>query len=281
MRELFFRSLKPWSQLWFLLLFCMISLSLFLSLGSSLVTSLFGFNLVENPGILNDFKQPYVVDAHKVLLLMQHIGVFILPALLFNQIFSLRKSSFIFWGERPVLNRLLLVVGLMLLALPVINYLLALNSRMSLPPFLHDMEQQIRAMENEASVYTEYLIGSGGSGALLVNLFIMAIVPAIGEEFFFRGILQKLAARISGNLHLSIWVTAAVFSAIHMQFYGFLPRMLLGALFGYLSVWMGSIWYAVLAHFINNAVSLLLAWSINQKMIPVEVDQVPSLTGYL
>ena len=95
---------------------------------------------------------------------------------------------------------------------------------------------------------------------ILINLVVMAVVPAIGEEFLFRGLLQRLFTSFFKNRHASIWVTAAIFSAIHMQFYGFLPRMMIGAMLGYMLVWSGSIWVPVTAHFINNALAVIFSY---------------------
>ena len=91
---------------------------------------------------------------------------------------------------------------------------------------------------------------------MLFNIFLIAFIPAMGEELFFRGALQG-ALRDWKGIKTAIWITAIVFSAIHLQFYGFVPRMLLGAFFGYLIFWSNSIWPAVLAHFVNNVMAVI------------------------
>ncbi len=266
MRELFIRSLKPPGQLWFLFLICFVSYTLFLLFGSNLVINLYGLDLVENPNLLSQFDQPFVKAANKVLLLLFHLMVFVLPALVFNQTFSIRPNhSFVFWGERPQVLKFLMVAALMLAAMPVINFLQELNGRLVLPDFLGGFESSIKEQEESAQKLTDQLIDTSSIQDLCINMLMMAILPALGEEFFFRGVLQKLVARWSGKVHLSIWIIAAIFSAIHFQFYGFLPRMLLGALFGYVAVYMGSIWYAVVAHFVNNAATLLIAFYTNRS----------------
>ncbi len=273
MRELFFRSLKPSGQLWFLLFICLLSFSLFSMFGSMLLNNLYGFDLSEDVAQLQAFDQPYVVSANKVLLLVQHLGLFILPALIFNQLFSNKSSpGFLFWGEKLKPTRVLVVFGLMLLAFPVINFLLELNNHLQLPQFLGGVETDIKSMEEEAGTLTNYMVSANGAWQLLTNLLVMAVVPAIGEEFLFRGLVQKILARWTGNVHVAIWLSAICFSALHFQFYGFLPRMMLGALFGYLVIWMGSIWYAVIAHFINNASSVLVIYFVQLKQLPAESE---------
>jgi membrane protease YdiL (CAAX protease family) len=83
------------------------------------------------------------------------------------------------------------------------------------------------------------------------------VIPAIGEEFFFRGGIQNIISD-KKNIHVAVWVSAFVFSAIHMQFYGFIPRMLLGGMYGYLLFWSGSLWLPVIAHFVNNGMAVLV-----------------------
>jgi hypothetical protein len=106
----------------------------------------------------------------------------------------------------------------------------------------------------------------------LVNLFVVAVLPALGEELLFRGALQGTLLKHTKNIHLSIWVSAALFSAIHMQFFGFFPRMILGAMFGYLVVWGGSLWYSIWAHFINNAAMVLLMYFIYKEKLDADLE---------
>ncbi|MEL7006274.1 MAG: CPBP family intramembrane glutamic endopeptidase, partial [Bacteroidota bacterium] len=94
----------------------------------------------------------------------------------------------------------------------------------------------------------------------LVAIIVIAVIPAIGEEIVFRGMLQNELHTASKNAHVAIWVSAIIFSAIHMQFFGFFPRLLLGALFGYLYYWSGNLIIPILAHFINNGFSLVLVY---------------------
>ena len=100
----------------------------------------------------------------------------------------------------------------------------------------------------------------------------VAVLPAIGEELLFRGIVQRMFVRITKNIHWGIWISAILFSAMHMQFYGFIPRMLLGALFGYLLVWSGSMWLPILGHFLNNGIAVVATFLIHNKQLSPEVE---------
>lgn len=282
MRELFIRSLRPPGQLWFLLLIFTISNALFVWFGAYVVLNIFGIDVSQSGAALMEFKLPYSAEAAKLLLAIQHIGLYVLPALLFNQIFSVRrKRSFIFWGEKPAFTKVVMILLLMIASIPVVNFIAALNEKMVFPEFLKWLEEAMRNSEEQIAKFTELLLNVQSIWGYLANLFIIAILPALGEEFLFRGVIQKIVTRWTGKVHLSIWLVAAIFSAMHMQFYGFFPRMLLGAMFGYIMIWSGSIWYSVIAHFINNAVTLTLAYFIQNGQIEKEVDEVTSLTEYL
>jgi membrane protease YdiL (CAAX protease family) len=106
---------------------------------------------------------------------------------------------------------------------------------------------------------------------------VIAVLPGIGEELLFRGFLQNLLKRIFKNDHVAIWVAAVLFSAIHFQFYGFIPRMLLGALFGYIYVWSGNLLYPIIAHFVNNCVSLVALYVYQKGLTDIDVESTEAL----
>jgi membrane protease YdiL (CAAX protease family) len=122
-------------------------------------------------------------------------------------------------------------------------------------------------LEAEAARVTEAMLQMGSTGKFLATLVAVAVMPALFEELAFRGALQPLFAKWSGSIHVGIWVSAALFSAVHFQFFGFIPRMLLGAGFGYLVVASGSIWPAILGHFVNNATAVTAAWYFGPEWI--------------
>jgi hypothetical protein len=127
---------------------------------------------------------------------------------------------------------------------------------MKLPHFLSGVEQWMKQSEQLADKVTKLFLITNSSGVWLVNLLVMALLPALGEEMLFRGLIQRYMIGLTRNTHAAIWITACIFSAFHLQFYGFIPRLLLGALLGYLFVWSGNLWVPVLVHFINNALGV-------------------------
>lgn len=189
--------------------------------------------------------------------LLSEICLFLAPALLLAWLCSARPAAYLSlrlaadvraWG--------LTLLGMILLS-PFITLTGFLNSRMKLPARMEAVERWMQSLETSARELTDLLLSEGGSLSLLFNLVVIAVAAAVAEEFFFRGALRRMLERKIRNPHALVWIVAAIFSLVHLQFYGFVPRLLLGAYFGYLVYWSKSIWLPVFAHFINNAVAVI------------------------
>lgn len=111
----------------------------------------------------------------------------------------------------------------------------------------------------------------------MVGFVVIAIIPGIGEELLFRGVLQNSLHRVTKNKHIAIWVAAFLFSAIHIQFYGLVPRMMLGAVFGYLYVWSGNLWYPMIAHATNNGLAVIIAYASQSSESEFDIDEAESV----
>lgn len=210
----------------------------------------------------------HTVSSMKLIQLLQSLGLFFLPPLLFAYFCTNSVTDFLALRyKRPFVS--FVFVGLfMLLCVPAINLAGFLNQQIVLPDFLHSLEQWMKTSEQQATVATEKMLGVHSFQSLLFNLFLMALMPALGEELFFRAALLRIFSKRFGA-HWAVWITAIIFSAIHLQFYGFLPRMLLGAFFGYLLVWSKSLWLPVVAHFVNNAlVVIVFYFRFNGYVLP-------------
>ena len=204
------------------------------------------------------FEQPLSVTALKWVQFFQSTAMFLLPPLCVAYLWSEQPLKWLRVSEFQGFKVSGYAILLMLVALPAINLLSYWNQQMSLPAFLEPLEQWMKTSEESAKVLTEQFMQATTFGGLIINILLMALLPALGEELTFRGVLMNFFEVKGKRVHLAIWCTAILFSAIHLQFYGFVPRMLMGALFGYMLVWTGSLWVPILMHFTNNAAAVLL-----------------------
>ena len=206
----------------------------------------------------------------KWLQLIQTAFTFVLPAFLLAHFVGQGVSYLKFTPIRSSLMWLGVIL-LMPLALPAVNWLKSLNDMVVLPHFMSGVELWMQQMEHQSELLTEKFLSVSSYSALALNLLVMAAIPALGEELFFRGILQTVLGE-KLNRHLAVWITAFIFSAIHLQFYGFLPRFLLGAALGYLFLFSGSIWASIVAHFVNNALAVLLFFLTFNGYLTFDMD---------
>lgn len=199
-------------------------------------------------------------------LLINHLTTFVIPGVVFSYFFYKHKwARFLRINEFPKLYNLLLGSMLILAAFPLAQFVYWLNMQIPMPSLLVEMEQGTAEMVKNLLLVDQ-------PHELWFNLFIIAVIPAIGEEFIFRGILQKKLVEQFKKPHVAIWVAALIFSAIHMQFQGFLSRMLLGGILGYLYHWTGNLWVPIIAHLVNNAVQIVGQYFFQKGMIDINLD---------
>ncbi len=192
----------------------------------------------------------------KYMLVSQQVSFFILPAVFLMIVINpVQKPKFPDF-KVPSFSDALLVVLLAFCIFPLTSYTSLINSQLHFPQWLSGLEDWMIKKEESAERVFEMITSPESLSTMLGNIFIIAVLPAIGEEMIFRGVLQKILARMVRSEHLAIWITAFIFSSLHLQFFGFLPRFILGLVFGYLFYWSGTLWLPILAHFVNNAVSV-------------------------
>jgi membrane protease YdiL (CAAX protease family) len=146
------------------------------------------------------------------------------------------------------------------------------NLKFHFPDFLGGFDSWARSLEDQQERLTKYLTEFSSLGEFLLAFVIIAIFPALGEEFLFRGMIQTQLHKASKNIHIAIWTSAILFSAFHVQFFGFVPRMLLGAIFGYLYYWSGNLLMPMFAHFVNNGFAVLMIYLNQQKIIEADIE---------
>jgi uncharacterized protein len=270
----YFRNKSTSSKFFFLLGIILISILVF-SLGSSFIVEIiYGINLSDISATSPSLENVHYVNALKLMQLMNSFGLFIVPSFLFAFLFYDKALFFLKLSNRTALVFYLLVPVIMVSSVPLINFLAQLNLKMQLPEMLQTLEQWMKIQETSAEKITKAFLIAETLPVLLYNILLIAILPAIGEELLFRGILQNLFTTVWKNKHLGIWISAILFSALHMQFYGFVPRMMMGVLFGYLLVWTNSLWVPILAHFFNNATAVVSHHLMNKGKISRDMEEI-------
>jgi membrane protease YdiL (CAAX protease family) len=274
-----FRGMKPFPQLMFTIFVILVCFLAIMVLSLILAIPLFGFNSIMNLTNLTDFSNPDTVRILKYFQVVQSFGLFIIPPIVVAYLFHGKISEYLHLNKVATFTTVFLVVILMFFATPFINFIGEINAQMHLPKWMSGIEEWMKESEDKAAVLTEAFLKVNTLGGLFFNLFMIAVLPAIGEELLFRGVIQRIFTRMTKNHHWGIWISAILFSALHLQFYGFIPRMLLGVLFGYLLVWSGSLWLPVIAHFINNGVATIAMYLIDKEIIKPEIEFIGSTSG--
>jgi uncharacterized protein len=258
---------NPHSKFLILVGVVLISYGTILTIGMFLIKPLFGIDLLLDKNFTKRLDDPIVLEAIKFLQLLQSFAVFIIPAFITAYLFSPSASFFLGIDKKPLGSSVVLAMFATIAAVPFINWLGAVNHLADLPAWMKETEEQ--AME-----LTKAYLRMEDPGDMIYSLLLMALLPAIGEELLFRGVVQRLFTDWVKNIHLAVIITGIVFSAIHMQFYGFLPRMALGIFLGYLFVWTGSLWVPVIVHFTNNGAAVIFEYFNQRGMMPVNPDTV-------
>lgn len=230
-----------------------------------LMKFIFKLDVISNPQILTDLSNPLAIDALKFLQLFNALGLFVLPPLIYAYLASDNVGKSLGISGGPKLLQLILAGVSMFIALPFINWLAEINSNMHLPKILSGLETWMKQSEESATKITTLFLQVNSIGGLIYNLLLIAILPAFGEELLFRGTLQPLLKEQTRNSIAGIVLAAVIFSALHMQFYGFLPRMLMGVYFGFLFFWTQSLWVPVFAHLVNNGTAVIVSYMYGNK----------------
>ncbi len=274
-------NLTPFTRILFSVLLILSCFGILFFAGLLLAGPLFGVKVADIMTALGDYSDPKTLRLLQYLQVLQSFGLFIIPPMLAGYFFERSSTRYLQLDRYFRWQVFLVTLLLMFLALPFVNWMVTVNEMMKMPPFLSGMEHWMKSAENEAAKLTDAFMKMPTFGGFLFNLVMIALLPAIGEEFLFRGLLQRLLKEWLKNIHLAIFISAFLFSAMHMQFYGFLPRMMLGVLFGYLFYWSGSLWVPVWGHFINNGAVVILAYLTQRGVLSGNYENFGSSDSFL
>ena len=242
--------------------------------GILLISSIWGdAGILTQIGTLEQTPDFSAENWYKIILLQAigHLLTFLVPSLLYWRLVERKPIGAFCLQSRDSYRSLIPIFFLTITLMPFTGLVAEWNESMVLPDALSGIEAWMKNSESSLARLTDFLLSFHNTPELIIAIIVIAVIPAIGEEVLFRGILQRKLAEHWANVHVGIWTSAFLFSAIHFQFYGFLPRLFLGAMFGYLYFWTGQLSMAIFAHFINNSVTVLMMWMYRQQIISLDI----------
>jgi membrane protease YdiL (CAAX protease family) len=236
--------------------------------------SIFGFveqltNPVNHPEVKTPF---YIIQGSATF-----FGLVVIPALYAVGIEKLNLKEF-FTNSKVTAVTFVITAGIVIFFMGFNSIIIEWNSKIHLPESLRSFENWAREKEDLATEVTKFLTQFDSVSQFIVALIVIAVFAGIGEELVFRGLLQPALHRLTKNIHAAIWISAILFSALHMQFFGFVPRVLLGALFGYLYYWSGNLAVPMFAHFVNNAFSVVAIYMLQKGVTDMDVESAAPLS---
>lgn len=239
-------------------------------LAAAIAMPLFHLDTLDFNSMLSNLDDPRNIAILKVFQIILSLFGFAFSALVLAYLFSFGSGQYLYMEYRPAKKVYLYAILLVIVVFPFINFIGEINSRLALPDFLKGFEGYLSEKDETNEKLMESFLSDSNLAGLFVNIVMIGIIPAVGEELFFRGILQHIFSKMTKSHHWGIWITAAVFSLVHTKIYTFLPIMVLGAMFGYMLVWSRSIWVPVLAHLVNNSVAVIMYYFVNSGKINEE-----------
>lgn len=264
-----FGNASPLSKILYLFVFCLAGLFL----AGSLVTVINGF--VGGQLMLSSWGL-------RISSAIQMLLMFFMPAITLVAWSGNKPIAFLGLDRsRGSFDLYLLAFAILLGGMPFITLISELNQMLVLPQWLSGLELWMRNLEESAQVTTNLLLEGTSVWDLLGNILFIGVFAAVAEEVFFRGALQQLLSKLFKKKHISVWMTAFIFSLLHMQFYGFLPRIILGAVLGYLFVYSKNLWIPVFVHFLNNALVVTFNFFFRENSVYQYLEHPPITSTFL
>jgi membrane protease YdiL (CAAX protease family) len=240
-------------------------------IGTAIIVPLYGIDTLTAIA-QQDLSAPNIANALWILQIVSTTIPIIAAAIIFAYAIVKNPQEYLKTSFKFSWLLLVVIFCVMLFLSPLIELSSNINQKLVLPHFLDGLQKWMRNAEDQAQKLTALLMQMKTVWGMIIRVLVIGLLTAIVEEFMFRGCIQTIFTRWTKNTHAAIWITAILFSAFHMEFFGFLPRMMLGVLFGYFVAWSGSIWTAVWAHFINNGTAVVVIYLFQNKMIKVNPD---------
>lgn len=228
-------------------------------------------------GLLQQSLAIFIKDERNLFLissLAQSLLTFMFPAFLTSYLCKPNPWKYMGFTNNVNLKEFIGVILVLLIATPAMNVIIDWNANINLPSQMSSFENLLREWENNASKITAMVLGDSTVWGLISAILIVGCVTGLAEELFFRAGLQKALITNGFNYHLAVWLTAFIFSAVHFQFFGFVPRLIIGAALGYLYYFSRSIWVAAFAHAMNNTSVVVFTWMASRGVLTIDVDKI-------
>jgi len=240
-------------------------------IGLAIVVPMYGMKIITEVGSF-DTTYPGVINSLWILQITSTTIPLFAGPVIFARFVMNEPQEYLQFGKPSSIVLFLLVFVVMFFSAPLMEVLVNINQKMVFPQWAQGLYKWMRQSEDEAGKETALLLQMNSIGAMLFDLLVIGLLTAIAEEFLFRGAIQTIFTRWANNIHWGIWISAILFSAFHMQFFGFLPRLLLGVFFGYFVAYSGSVWTSVWGHFINNGTAVVMTYLFQHKLIHINPD---------
>lgn len=203
---------------------------------------------------------------------LQNLLAFMMPAFFMSLFLWGKPLRFLKIDKAPSVLAVAGMVVIYVAMMPAMNWIVAWNESVVLPDWLAPHERWLKDSEAAAKAVTARLVDVSSIPEMLMAILYVGILTGMGEELFFRGALQNVLLKGMRNKHIAVWMAAVLFSALHLQFYGFVPRLLLGAFFGYALLWSGSLWTPIIGHAMNNAAVVVSSYLVKCQVVETDLS---------
>ncbi|HEY1054565.1 MAG TPA: CPBP family intramembrane glutamic endopeptidase [Emticicia sp.] len=199
---------------------------------------------------------------------------FIGTAWLYWRIIEKKQWSDLNFKAIPKIQIFFMIILIQVVFMGFNGWLQEINEHIVLPESMKGLETWLKSMEDQLAKATKFFTTYTSFWQFLLAFLVIAVIAGIGEELVFRGLLMRKLLIGTNNIHLAIWISGFIFAAIHFQFYGILPRMMLGVLFGYLYYWTGNIWVPITAHIFNNGLAVVIMYLYNLGIVKTDIESI-------
>ncbi|MCG8700943.1 MAG: CPBP family intramembrane metalloprotease [Bacteroidales bacterium] len=266
--------LHPGGKFLVAIMVCIFSSVVFSLIGFLLSPLLFDITINEAFAAINGELDIQISGFLKLNQAFQSFGLFVFPAIVLGYMYTTDGENYIGYKTKVPNYIYLLVIASVITMIPFINYTGAVNQQIDLPDFMSGIENSMKRLQESSMDMQSKLLFTESYVGLIVNILLIGVLPALGEELLFRGIMQRTLSEFFKNHHIGILVTSVGFAAMHLQFYTFIPLFIFGVYFGYLFYWTKTIWVPILAHFVNNTTAVILHYMHEQGKISANPEEI-------